>query len=66
VEEWLEYTSKLTNTITFKQKHTITAGKAVKITTDIISDECWLLFGTEYQCVSKLYIKFGQLNAEQF
>lgn len=38
VEEFVEYTSKLTKIVNFRQKHIITAGKAVKITHNIISN----------------------------
>jgi hypothetical protein len=38
----------------------------MKVSTDMISDECWMLFCTEYQTVTKMYIKFGHQNDELF
>ncbi len=44
----------LTRELIFNKKHTLTAGKAIKITKDIINDECWLLFCTEYQTITRM------------
>lgn len=66
LEEWIEYSSRLTREVPLDCKHTITSGKAIKVSTDMISDECWLLFCSEYQTVSKLYMHFGQQNDQQF
>lgn len=38
VEEWIEYSPKFTRPVNFKQKYTVTAGRALKVTTDMVND----------------------------
>lgn len=66
IEEWIEYPLKLTREIPFSRKVTITAGKGLKITTDISRDEFWLLFCTEYQTITKMNLTFGTHDEEYF
>ena len=66
LEEWLDYPPHLTREVPFAQKHTITSGKALKVSSDIINDQCWLLFCTDYQTVSKVYLEFGQHHDELY
>lgn len=64
IEEWIEYPASVTREVLFGAKHTITAGKALKITTDISRDEFWLLFCTEYQTITKMDLTFGYHDDE--
>jgi hypothetical protein len=64
VEEWVEYPTKLTREVPFNNKHTITAGKGLKISHDISRDDFWLLFCTEYQTITKMNLTFGHHDDE--
>jgi hypothetical protein len=54
----------VTREVLLGAKHTITSGKALKITTDISRDEFWLLFCSEYQTISKMDLVFGHHDDE--
>lgn len=58
--EWLDYPTALTREVPFDQNHTLTAGCALKVSSDIVSDQCWLLFCTEYQTLSRVVLRWEQ------